>query len=55
MLLRDPKGFIYAIQTETMSQVDLSDDHVILLLFAQGDWGKPLLCSFAYAYDQSWR
>lgn len=42
MLLRDPKGYIYAIQTESMQQIDLSDDQVILLLFAQGDWGEPM-------------
>jgi hypothetical protein len=38
LLLRDPKGGVYAIETEGLPQVDLSDDYVLLMLFADGSW-----------------
>jgi len=38
LLLRDPKGSIYAIETEGLPQVDLSDDYVLLMLFTDGSW-----------------
>ncbi|KAF5837205.1 hypothetical protein DUNSADRAFT_4660 [Dunaliella salina] len=42
MLLRDPKGNVYAIQTEALQQIDLSDDLVALMMFADGDWEKQM-------------
>ena len=38
LLLRDSKGAVYAIETEGLPQVDLSDDYVLLMLFADGSW-----------------
>ncbi|KAI8463942.1 MAG: hypothetical protein J3K34DRAFT_130462 [Monoraphidium minutum] len=38
LLLRDTKGGVYAIETEGLPQVDLSDDYVLLMLFADGSW-----------------
>ncbi|KIY99896.1 hypothetical protein MNEG_8063 [Monoraphidium neglectum] len=38
LLLRDGKGNIYAIETEGLPQVDLSDDYVLLMLFSDGSW-----------------
>lgn len=42
ILLRDPNGSIYAVQTETVQQVDLSDDYICLLMFADGGWEKQM-------------
>jgi hypothetical protein len=42
ILLRDPSGSIYAVQTETVQQVDLSDDYICLLMFADGGWEKQM-------------
>mmetsp|Transcript_35349 Transcript_35349/g.89498 ORF Transcript_35349/g.89498 Transcript_35349/m.89498 type:complete len:220 (-) Transcript_35349:646-1305(-) len=42
MLLRDPKGMVYAIQTEALQQIDLSDDIVAIMMFADGDWEKQM-------------
>jgi len=38
LLLRDPKGNVYAIETQDLPQVDLSDDYVVLMMFADGVW-----------------
>jgi hypothetical protein len=38
LLLRDAKGGVYAIETDGLSQVDLSDDYVLLMMFADGAW-----------------
>jgi hypothetical protein len=38
LLLRDPSGNVFAVQTETVQQIDLSDDLVCLLMFADGAW-----------------
>mmetsp|Transcript_6402 Transcript_6402/g.10957 ORF Transcript_6402/g.10957 Transcript_6402/m.10957 type:complete len:229 (-) Transcript_6402:385-1071(-) len=42
MLLRDPKGGVFAIQTEALQQIDLSDDLVALLMFSDGEWEKQM-------------
>lgn len=42
LLLRDTDGFIYAVQTDGLQQVDLSDDFVVLLMFAEGEWEGQL-------------
>lgn len=42
LLMRDPKGLIYAIQTGTLQQIDLSDDMVCLLMFADGGWESQM-------------
>ncbi|GBF93326.1 hypothetical protein Rsub_06364 [Raphidocelis subcapitata] len=38
LLLRDPRGNIFAIETDGLPQVDLSDDYVLLMLFSDGSW-----------------
>lgn len=38
VLLRDPKGGVYALETDGLAQVDLSDDFVVFMMFADGDW-----------------
>eukprot|EP00798_Chlamydomonas_sp_ICE-L_P001292 gene1293-32641_t len=43
MLLRDPKGMIYALQSGTLRQVDLADDFIITLLFSDGEWEESKL------------
>ncbi|KAG1676466.1 hypothetical protein FOA52_002286 [Chlamydomonas sp. UWO 241] len=48
LLLRDPSGNVYAVQTETVQQIDLSDDLVCLLMFADGAWeGQMAAIEFA--------
>lgn len=42
MLLRDSKGNIFAIQTDQLQQVDLSDDYVALMMFADGEWENQM-------------
>eukprot|EP00798_Chlamydomonas_sp_ICE-L_P000688 gene688-2120_t len=38
MLLRDTKGFVYAMQTDGLKQVDLTDDYIVMLMFSSGEW-----------------
>ncbi|KAI8472077.1 MAG: hypothetical protein J3K34DRAFT_504507 [Monoraphidium minutum] len=38
LLLRAPNGDVFAIETQGLPQVDLSDDYVVLMLFADGGW-----------------
>jgi hypothetical protein len=38
MILQDGNGFVYALETDGLQQVDLSDDVVVMLMFADGDW-----------------
>jgi hypothetical protein len=35
---QDANGFVYALETDGLQQVDLSDDVVVMLMFADGDW-----------------
>lgn len=42
LLLRDSKGLIFAIQTDTLQQIDLSDDLVCLLMFSDGGWESQM-------------
>ncbi|KAG1660999.1 hypothetical protein FOA52_007164 [Chlamydomonas sp. UWO 241] len=43
MLLREPDlGFVYAVQTEALQQIDLSDDYVLLLMFADSAWEEQM-------------
>eukprot|EP00798_Chlamydomonas_sp_ICE-L_P026364 gene26364-17457_t len=42
MLMRDPDGKMYAMQTEYLKQVDLSDDYIVLLMFADGEWEQGM-------------
>jgi hypothetical protein len=48
LLLRDPKGNIYAIETEGLPQVDLSDDYVLLMLFTDGSWQDQMQVCAVY-------
>uniref|UniRef100_A0A7R9V095 Uncharacterized protein n=1 Tax=Chlamydomonas euryale TaxID=1486919 RepID=A0A7R9V095_9CHLO len=38
MLLRDPSGKVFAVQTDTVQQIDLSEDLICLMMFADGNW-----------------
>lgn len=38
LLFRDPDGYIYALELQGLKQIDLSDDYVVLMLFADGEW-----------------
>jgi hypothetical protein len=42
LLMRDSKGLIFAIQTDTLQQIDLSDDMVCLLMFSDGGWESQM-------------
>jgi hypothetical protein len=43
LLLRDTtNGTIYALETASLAQVDLSDDTVVLMLFADGAWEREM-------------
>jgi hypothetical protein len=43
LLLRDTStGTIYALETASLAQVDLSDDTVVLMLFADGQWEREM-------------
>ena len=42
LLMRDSKGLIYATQTDSLQQIDLSDDMVCLLMFADGGWESQM-------------
>ncbi|KAJ9518385.1 hypothetical protein V8C86DRAFT_2855117 [Haematococcus lacustris] len=38
MLLRASNGDVYGLQTDVLSQIDLTDDLVALMVFGTGDW-----------------
>jgi hypothetical protein len=43
LLLRDgATGTVYALETASLAQVDLSDDTVVLMLFADGAWEREM-------------
>lgn len=43
ILLRDTKsGEVFALETDGLPQVDLSDDYVVLMLFGDGSWEKDM-------------
>lgn len=43
LLMRDPKGSIFAVQTDTLQQIDLSDDYVVLMMFSDGAWEELMV------------
>ena len=43
MLLRSGSGQVYALQTGSLQQIDLSDDLVVLMMFADGEWEKEIV------------
>eukprot|EP00879_Flechtneria_rotunda_P008704 GHRR01009118.1.p1 GENE.GHRR01009118.1~~GHRR01009118.1.p1 ORF type:complete len:235 (+),score=90.90 GHRR01009118.1:190-894(+) len=43
ILLRDSKsGAVYALETDSLPQVDLSDDYVLFMMFADGQWEEQM-------------
>lgn len=42
VLLRDGKGNVFALETEGLVQVDLSDDFVLFMMFADGEWESEM-------------
>ena len=50
ILLRDSAGYVYAIQTDALQQVDLSDDLVLLLVFSDGEW-EGLMAPIQYEQE----
>eukprot|EP00877_Chromochloris_zofingiensis_P008500 jgi/Chrzof1/3903/Cz13g12220.t1 len=42
LLFRDSQGRVYAIESDVLRQIDLSDDYVLLMLFANGQWESQI-------------
>lgn len=38
LLFRSPAGKVYALQTDALQQIDLSDDRCVMMMLSDGEW-----------------